>query len=61
VKRHKEVVEGWEGECNRLWVQGVRDKDLPKEPKHPLKSKLLEEEQEAKKEWSMSSLSEDEK
>lgn len=60
MKKHNEVVERWVGECNRLWAEGVRAKDLPKKPKHPLKPKLPAEEQEDNEERSLSSLSEDE-
>ena len=60
MKKHNEVVERWVSECNRLWAEGVRAKDLPKKPKHPLKPKGLVEGQEDNKERSLSSLSEDE-
>ena len=32
------------GECNRLWAEGVRAKDLPKKPKHSLKPNFCNEE-----------------
>ena len=60
MKKHNEAVEGWVGECNRLWAEGVRAKDLPKKPKHPLKPKLPAEEQEDNEERSSLSSSEDE-
>ena len=60
MKKHNEAVEEWVGECNRLQAEGVRAKDLPKKPKHPLKPKLPAEEQEDNKERSLLSSSEDE-
>jgi hypothetical protein len=53
MKKHNEEVEGWVGECNRLQAEGVRAKDLPKKPKHPLKPKLLADEQEDNEERSL--------
>ena len=44
MKKHNEVVERWVSECNRLWAEGVRAKDLPKKPKHSLKPNFCNEE-----------------
>ena len=44
MKKHNEVVEGWVGECNRLWAECVRAKDLPKKPKCSLKLNFCNEE-----------------
>ena len=40
VRKHTEAVLGWNSECEKLWADGVRAKDLPKKPKRAPKPKL---------------------
>ncbi|PCH43358.1 hypothetical protein WOLCODRAFT_76096 [Wolfiporia cocos MD-104 SS10] len=39
LTQHKRAVDGWKQECERLIMEGVAKKDLPKPPKQPLKPK----------------------
>ena len=39
VRKHTEAVLEWNAECEKLRVEGVRAKDLPKKPKRAPKPK----------------------